>query len=114
MKTRIGELTFENGYPAHNTVEKLFDEIDFQRACQAYLWGLPIVAFAEWQRTHTEVFGARQIDMIIYQSHFDKIGILTANTTTPYVLTFHNLAETGPIVFELPAGATAGIYDDFW
>jgi hypothetical protein len=114
VKTRIGELTFENDYPSKDSVKKLFDELDFQRAVQCYIWGLPIVAFAEWQRTHTEVFGARQIDMIIYQSHFDKIGILTANTTTPYVLTFHDLAETGPIVFELPPGPTAGIFDDFW
>ena len=114
VNTRIGELTFENGYPSKDSVKKLYDELDFQRAVQCYIWGLPIVAFAEWQRTHTEVFGARQIDMIIYQSHFDKIGILTANTTTPYVLTFHDLAETGPLVFELPPGPTAGIYDDFW
>ncbi|MFC1959680.1 DUF1254 domain-containing protein [Chloroflexota bacterium] len=114
VKTRIGELTFESGFPSKDTVKKLYDELDFQRAVQCYIWGLPIVAFAEWQRTHTEVFGATNIDIVIYQSHFDKIGILTANTTTPYVLAFHNLAETGPIVFELPPGPTAGIYDDFW
>ena len=48
--TRIGALEFThdfaNGYPTDATVERLFDERDFQRACQAYLWALPIVSMA--------------------------------------------------------------------
>lgn len=35
--TRIGKLVFENGYPNHETLEKLYDERDFQRASQAYI-----------------------------------------------------------------------------
>jgi hypothetical protein len=35
--TRIGKLAFENGYPDHETLERLYDERDFQRACQAYI-----------------------------------------------------------------------------
>ena len=54
MVTRIGKLEFThdfaNGFPTHATVDKLYDEIDFQRACQAYLWALPIVSFATWQQ----------------------------------------------------------------
>jgi hypothetical protein len=38
VKTRIGTLRFThdfaNGYPTEETVEKLYDERDFQRACQ--------------------------------------------------------------------------------
>src|SRR5262249_7346698 len=45
LTTRIGKLSFHHdfakGYPRKETVEKLYDERDFQRACQAYLWGLP-------------------------------------------------------------------------
>ena len=41
--TRIGDLSFThdfaNGYPTDATQELLFDEIDFQRACQVYLIG---------------------------------------------------------------------------
>ena len=40
ITTRIGDLNFshdfENGYPTVETQEKLLDEMDFQRACQAY------------------------------------------------------------------------------
>ena len=68
VKTRLGELTFENGYPSKPTVEKLFEEMDLQRVCQAYLWALPIVDFAEWQRAHEKVFGAADGDLVIYLS----------------------------------------------
>jgi hypothetical protein len=54
IETRIGTLefthNFANGYPTDATIEKLYDERDFQRACQAYLWSLPAVSFASWQR----------------------------------------------------------------
>jgi hypothetical protein len=54
------ELThdFANGYPTDATVEKLYDERDFQRACQAYLWSLPAVSFKAWQRGITKELGA--------------------------------------------------------
>ena len=35
--TPIGELTFENGYPSNESIEKLYHTMDFQRACQAYV-----------------------------------------------------------------------------
>ena len=54
MKSRIGTLhfthEFADGYPTEETVRKLYDERDFQRACQVYLWSLPAVSMAEWQR----------------------------------------------------------------
>jgi hypothetical protein len=43
--TRIGKLNFENGYPTEETARKLFDEMDYQRAVQAYLWAYPAVLF---------------------------------------------------------------------
>lgn len=43
INTRIGKLTFESGYPSKETVKKLYDEMDFQRAAQAYIWGIPAV-----------------------------------------------------------------------
>ena len=36
VKTRIGDLTFERGFPTEETTHKLFDEMDYQRAVQAY------------------------------------------------------------------------------
>ena len=53
LDTRVGKLDFEAGYPTPATVEKLYDELDFQRAVQAYLWALPMASYgamaeAQW------------------------------------------------------------------
>ncbi len=118
VNTRIGELEFthdfENGYPTDETVKKLYDEIDFQRACQAYLWGLPFVSIAQWQHAHETVFDAGDGDFVIYTTYRDRQGILTANMTTPYVIAIANLMRTGPLVLELQPGLNASGMGTFW
>ena len=113
-KTRIGKLDFDGGYPSRKTVDRLYEEVDFQRAVQAYLWTLPTVGYAQWRHEHENVFGAEDGDVVYYESHRDKLGILTANTVTPYVVGFLNLEKTGPVVIEHPAGPTAGGILDSW
>ncbi len=115
VDTRIGVIPLQFGLPADSsTISKIYDAMDFQRASQSYLWGLPIVGFAGWQDAHRKVFGARDTDMVIYESVKDKLGILTANATTPYILGLPDLSKTGPLVVDYPAGATAGGVGDFW
>ncbi|WP_338021269.1 DUF1254 domain-containing protein [Azomonas macrocytogenes] len=114
LETRFGTLEMQGDLPAKDAVGQLYDELDFQQATQSYLWALPIVAFAEWQQVHEKTFGARSGDLVIYNSYEDKLGILTANATTPYILSFIDLKETGPLVIDLPAGPTAGGIGDFW
>ena len=52
LKTRIGDLTFENsfehGIPTAKTAKHLFETIDFQRASQAYIWAIPVVSMYQW------------------------------------------------------------------
>lgn len=112
--TRIGELTFESGYPSQKTVEKLYDEMDFQRACQGYLWGIPAVGLNEWRKAHFDVFGARSGEMLSYLDFAEKLGILTPNYTTPYIATFIDLEKSGPMVIEIPPGLMAGMILDHW
>lgn len=118
VQTRIGELEFthdfENGYPTDETVKKLYDEMDFQRACQAYIWGLPFVSIAQWQSQHREVFGTGEGDFVIFTTYKDKLGVLTANATTPYVFTLADMKITGPMVLELQPGLNAGGISNFW
>jgi hypothetical protein len=118
IDSRIGPLTFthdfENGYPTVETQQKLFDEMDFQRATQAYLWGIPIVAFARWQYAHEHELGAKSGDIVLYRGVEDKYGLLTANITTPYVLSFINLQETGPVVIEIPDAEVRGASHSMW
>jgi hypothetical protein len=66
IETRIGPLAFESGYPSQETVAKLHDEIDFQRACQAYLWGIPAVGLYEWRLAHRDVLKGKIGEMLSY------------------------------------------------
>ena len=75
VSTRIGDLgithDFANGYPTDASVDKLFDEMDFQRAVQAYLWAIPLVSFVHWQRVQAEEFGAEN-GQLIYMVTYDE------------------------------------------
>jgi hypothetical protein len=117
IETRIGPLEFThdfaNGYPTDATVEKLYDERDFQRACQAYLWSLPAVAFTAFQRGLTKGLGARNGQIVAILSYESRRGILTANATTPYYLGFADLSS-GPLVLEMPARGVQGGPSDAW
>jgi hypothetical protein len=112
--TRIGKLTYESGYPSQETVQKLYDEMDFQRACQAYIWGIPAVGLAEWRLAHRDIMKGKNGEMLSYLDFSEKLGILTPNYTTPYILTLVDLEESGPIVVEIPPGRMAGMIMDCW
>jgi hypothetical protein len=117
IETRIGKLEFThdfaNGYPTDATIDKLYDERDFQRGCQAYLWSLPAVAFKSWQRGTTEQLGAKNGQVVAILSYEARRGILTANATTPYYLGFADLSS-GPLVVEMPARGVQGAINDSW
>src|SRR5262245_49125334 len=102
VDTRIGRLELQAGYPSKATAEKLFDEMDFQRATQAFVWALPAVGFHGLHLAHKNTFGAKDGEVVLYQSLKDKSGMLTPNLTTLYLMTFFNLAEQGPMVVEVP------------
>lgn len=116
--TRIGELVFTHefadGYPTDQTVARLYDERDFQRACQAYLWALPLVSFAQWQFSHRAQLGAANGECVYVESYRDKVGGLTYNMSTPYALPFIDLAEEGPYVIDIPVGEYRGAIHDAW
>src|SRR5580700_4990650 len=111
VETRIGTLEFThdfaNGYPTDAAIEKLYNERDFQRACQAYLWSLPAVSFTAWQRGITEELGAGNGQIVSILSYEARRGILTANATTPYYLVFADLSS-GPLVIQMPASGVQG------
>ena len=68
IDSRLGKLDLESGYPTAATAEKVFDNIDYQRACQAYLWALPLMAMQQWQNEHLTKFEAGKCDYVDYLS----------------------------------------------
>ena len=85
MKTRIGTLKFEQGFPTEETKQKVFDEMDYQRAVQAYMWAYPAVSFESIRIGVKRDLGVDYNDLIIAESFSGPEGIwLTANDTTIY------------------------------
>ena len=112
IDSKIGKLEFEAGYPAQETVQRLYDELDFQRAVQAYLWALPMSSYGAMVDAH-KALGADNHTVIVA----DKLAepqqlILTANQDTIYLSGVFDLRE-GPMVMELPPGLL-GTLNNLW
>ncbi len=112
IDTKIGKLEFDAGYPTAETVEKLYDELDFQRAVQAYLWALPMASYGAMADAH-KALGANSHTVVLA----DKLAqpnqlALTANQDTVYMSGVLDLRE-GPIVMELPPGLL-GTMNNIW
>ncbi len=113
VNSPYGEISIEHNFITKGSQE-LFDAMDFQRACQAYIWSTPAVSFKQWQVAQAETFDARHLgDFVVYKTLKERRGIVTANLTTPYVINLTSLAD-GSIVVKVPAGAIAGVILDLW
>jgi hypothetical protein len=111
---RVGALQYELGFPTPETSRKLFDEMDFQRAVQAYLWAYPAVSFESIRLTLKHDLGIDFNDMGIADKFVGPESLwLTANDTTIYAVVNIDVAQ-GPVVFDVPPGAIVGLLDDFW
>jgi hypothetical protein len=112
VETRIGTLKFFDGFPDKATVNKVYDNLDFQRGVQAYLTALPAVSIEGARKGITGLGPANQTVLISEQLLNSKSLFLTANTTTPYSVLYLNTKD-GPLVLEIPA-AVLGPLDDAW
>ena len=114
IHTPIGDIELRHSYFDDDASRRLFDEMDFQRACQAYLWSHPIVSMTSWRLRQGEAFGVKgPHDFVVLNSLKEKRGIVTGNLSTPYILQFTSLKD-GPLVVEYPGGMTAGGFIDLW
>jgi len=107
---RLGELNFFDGLPSAETVEKVYDQLDFARGVEAFLSGIPaasVYAFLEGLKQA----GIGPFEMGITEQLLDARSLwLTPNTTTMYCLTEIDV-KNGPVVMEVPP-AVVGPVDD--
>jgi hypothetical protein len=54
--TSIGTITWDHGFTAPETADRMYDVMDLQRASQLYLWSLSIVGQAQWRAAYRENF----------------------------------------------------------
>lgn len=112
--SRLGDLKLESGYPSNEAIEKLYDERDFQRACQIHTWALPMIGFHALHVAQRDQLGVKDGDVALFFTLEDKAGMLTPNVTTFYEFSFWNLETQGPLVVDVPEGLTAGGVLDLW
>jgi hypothetical protein len=112
VDTRLGTLSFDGGFPDKATSEKLFDNLDFQRAVQAYLLALPVVSQFANRKGILEVGPANSTVPIFETMMNAKTLELTANNNTPYTWFWLDL-HGGPLVLEVPP-KVLGLVDDMW
>lgn len=111
-ETRLGTLKFADGYPDESSAQKLFDNLDFQRAVQSYLLALPAVSQAA-NRDAILKLGPPNTTVPIFENIMDsRSTFLTANTSTPYSWMWLDL-RGGPIVLESPP-KVLGAINDMW
>ncbi|MFL5304644.1 MAG: DUF1214 domain-containing protein [Polyangia bacterium] len=114
IATSIGQIELVDTYFDDEASARLFDEMDYQRAAQAYIWSMPLVSFATWRDNQAAAYGVQaDTDFVVLESLKEKRGVVTGNLTTPYILNFISL-EAGPIQIRYPSGRTAGGVGDAW
>jgi hypothetical protein len=112
VETRLGTLNFFDGFPDKPTVDKLYDNLDFQRAVQAYLLALPPVSQAA-NRNAIRGLGPANTTVPIFEQLMDSRSVfLTANDNTVYSWTWLDLHK-GPLVVEVPP-KVLGAINDMW
>jgi hypothetical protein len=112
VENRLGTLRFFDGFPDDATVEKIYDNLDFQRGVQAFLTAMPgasVYALREGFRSQ----GADNQTVLVMETLMDSKSLfLTPNSESVYNLMWLDLKD-GPLVIETPPNIL-GIIDDHW
>jgi hypothetical protein len=109
----LANSPFVNGNLGAGDVEKLKNEMTFQRATQLYLWALPSLNMYGMKEGSEAKFGKGYNVLPIFKDRLDaKTLITTPNSDVIYALGYLDLREDGPMVIEAPPGLQ-GIIDDF-
>jgi hypothetical protein len=102
---------FPGGFPAAETVQRLFDEADLNRAIQAYKFFYPNISMAGFAAAF-EKFASVENKAFFILSGSPKQVLFTPNSDTPYAALPLDL-RAGPITVELPAGPLIGVANDW-
>lgn len=101
----------DNGYLDQSIVDDIRNEQLRIKAISAFEYALPIVGLEQWHKGF--LMEANHGDWLIYENRAAKIPIITANTTTPYVMTYVDLAESSYYI-EIPAGPIGGLITNIY
>ena len=112
VETRLGTLRFFNGFPDDATVQILYDNLDFQRAVQAYLQGLAAIQVRGFRMGLLQCGPANRTVVVWEQLMDSRTLFLEANANTVYWGIWLD-THGGPLVLEIPP-AILGFLNDAW
>jgi hypothetical protein len=106
---------FSNGYPSKEASAALYDEMDYQRAVQAYIWATPLVNSVGIAKGLAAVGNDPALPAMVVMDKplSPKQIIMTGNDVSTYGFSVIDLSKTGPFVVDAPEGILGGIVD-FW
>jgi hypothetical protein len=112
LKTPLGTLTFDDGRPDQATVQKLYDNLDFQRGVQAFL-NTTMAGSMAAMRDGLRGVGAGNDGFVLFETLTNARSLfLTANTDTVYAFSWADTRE-GPLVIEVPSNVLILVDDAF-
>ena len=113
IQTRFGTLNFPGGYPTEETSQKVYDELDLQRATQLYLDMYPALSMRGMMIGTVRDYGAKNSSYIsVTADRLDSNAMwLTGNTESIYAMIVFDLKVDGPTVFEAPEGLMGPVDD---
>jgi hypothetical protein len=113
VETRIGALKFFDGLPDSQTVQKVYDNLDFSRGVEAFLTGMPAASVYAVCEGLSRAGMQRNGGVGITEDLMDaRTLMLTPNSTTVYVFMCVDLKD-GPVVVEVPPGVLGPVDDAF-
>jgi hypothetical protein len=108
IQTSFGTLNFElDAFPTEETAQKLYDEMDLQRATQAYMDFNPALSVYGIVRGQVRDFGFKSAsDIGVHPSPglTPSELYLTGNNSTVYAVASLDLKVDGPTVVDIPPG----------
>ena len=108
IKTNFGTLKFDlEAFPTEETARKIYDELDLQRATQAYMDFYPalsVYAIIKSQIRDFEFKSSSDIAVAAGPGWKPSEPFLTGNNSTVYAIASLDLKVDGPTVVDIPPG----------
>ena len=107
IETNFGPQEFMGGaFPTDASVQRIYDELDLQRATQAYMDFFPALSLYAIVKSQVRDFGFKSSSDLGVMADFMKPSenYLTGNDVTVYAFASIDLKVDGPTVVDIPPG----------
>ena len=117
IKTDFGTLEFTGGgYPKAATSKLIWDQMDLQRATQAYYDFIPALSLHGILKAQARDYGAlNSSDVLVFANRMNSEPLfLTGNVDSIYAMLTIDMKEDGPLVIEVPPGVMGPLDDAYF